>query len=125
MGDLLLLLALSAAILGYASLLISMRLRAGGAPPARIRLALIELWGTFIVIIGLFAVIRSLLGDVGGDSVFDGLRTQLERLRALSAGMQATIILAMLIALGLFVHLIWMLQRLNNDYATPHGGNHE
>jgi branched-subunit amino acid ABC-type transport system permease component len=106
--------------LGVVSLMLVARLRGGGLSPQRTSMVLAQLWLTIGVIIALFVVISSVLGTPG---VSGGMSIELEdighRFAALSVESKSLIIVAAVLALGLFAHLIYSLGRAMRAARPP------
>ena len=103
---------LTAFPLAYVSLLLYIRLSSQRVPNKRIWRLLGEVWGIFALIFVIFALVSRRLGTVPHSSITKELGAQLELVRALPLGHQLFVGAAMLLALGLFGHLLWSLQRL-------------
>lgn len=108
--DLVLVLILSALALGFASLLVYIRLRSLGLTGRRILGLLAELWLSFAAIITLFSLTRQLLGEAPRTGLFSELAYLLERVQTLPPAQQWLLLGALVVAIGLFAHLLWSLR---------------
>jgi len=97
------------AALLFASYLLTLRLRFEGASRAHIIRVIIELWATFGLILVAFITVRRLLGAVPRSSAGGEFVSQFDQLRTLPTGQQAIVAGLVLLALVLFVHLLWSL----------------
>jgi heme A synthase len=125
MSDTTVFLALTAAALGFVSVLIYINLRSQGIAPARVRRLLIELWGGFALIVAIFFYIAHILGDVVAGSPAEELARRLSRWGALTSGQQIIIVVGSFLALVLFLHVIWSLnsvQRKARRHLPPSDG---
>lgn len=120
MSEYIIMFVLVAAVLGFVSVLIATRLRASGASPARVRRVIVELWLTFLLILAAFGYVSAVLGSPG-----TGITDQLARFGELATGSKILVILALLVALGLFIHFVVMMQRFNTTHSPEDGGTHE
>ncbi|MHB9025705.1 MAG: hypothetical protein ACYC7E_16305 [Armatimonadota bacterium] len=105
-------LIITALILAYASVLLFIRLRSEGVPAARIKRALIELWGVFVLIIGTFILSNRLLGDVPRSGFPGELTDRWTLFFKLPPAQQALLGVALLFSLALFIHFLWSLRAL-------------
>lgn len=100
------------------SVMISMRLGSGGAPLRRIRLVLIELWGGFALIIGLFAWASQLVGTVPRqEHPNDEIAVLLHRFATLPPTALAGLVVALVVGLAILGHLCWLLGALMRQYT--------
>jgi hypothetical protein len=106
MHDLILPLVLAGVALLYVSVLVAMRLGAAGVTPGRLWLAVAELWLTFGLIVVLLALMRSMLGEVGGASVGAELTDRWAHFLALPLLHQVGVAGLFAGVIGLFVHLV-------------------
>jgi len=118
-------LALIAAILGYISILLYLRLGSQGVAVRRIVRVILELWLTFAAIIGIFALISQRVGPVAGSSMAAQLFAELARVHSLPANERTVIYLGLLLTVALFVHFLWSwqsMQRKTDRFGSPHEG---
>ena len=108
-------LALTAFALGYVSLLLFLRLDSLRVARKRIWWIIGEVWGVFALVLLIFSLVSRRLGAVAQSSVAGELVQRFSRLHTLPALQQGLVIASMAAALGLFVHLIWSLQRAQRD----------
>ncbi len=105
------LVVLVAFTLVYVSVLLRIRLGSAGADRRTIVLVIAELWLTFAVIIGVFALLQRLVGPVPRqESIAGELGTQLARVHKLAPGQRALIYGGFALAIGLFISLLWSLR---------------
>lgn len=107
MSDLIVMLVLTAFVLGYISLLLFIRLGSLGVSRGQIIGIVIEVWLTFAVIIGMFILLQRFLGPVPRTGVPRELFTQLDQLNRLPIGQRLLIYGGFIVAIALFVHLLW------------------
>ena len=115
MTDMLIMLVLVAAILGYISVLLYYRLGSLGVSPGHVVRVIVELWVTFAVITALFSVIAHLVGPVAGLTPADQVAAQWARVHTLPAAQQGMVFVGALLALALFLHFLWSWQSLQRD----------
>lgn len=115
MSDLIVVLALTAFLLGYISLLLFIRLKSLGVSRGKILALIIEVWLTFAVIIGLFILLQRLLGQAPGDFF-----AQIEQMNRLPVRQRLLVYGGLIAAVALFVHLLWSLR--NAQREAPRSG---
>jgi len=118
MKDLFVLLVLTAFVLGYISLLLFIRLGSLGVSRRQIIGIVIEVWLTFAVIIGIFALLQQFLGAVPRTGVSGELFTQLQQLNRLPLQQRLLIYGGFIVAIALFAHLLWSFRAAQRE--APH-----
>lgn len=104
-------LVVTAFALGFVSLLIYIRLASQGMSPKRIVRIIAEMWGIFALIITIFTLISRRIGAASSASIVQ----EIARIRTLPAAELAMLALALLLAVGLFVHLLWSMHRVQRS----------
>ena len=85
---------------------------------AQIVRVILELWLTFAVIIGIFALISRRVGPVTGDSPASQLAAEWARVHTLPALQRGEIYVGLLLAIAVFVHFLWSWQVLQREIAA-------
>lgn len=93
------------------SLLLYIQLGSHRVPRQRIVYILAEIWVIFALIFAIFTLTSQQLGAVPHSAIADELAARLAHFRALPATRQILCSAAILLACGLFGHMIWSLQR--------------
>jgi hypothetical protein len=120
MQDLPLLIILVVISLSFVSALLYINLRSQHIASARVVRVLLELWGVFALIIGIFAYISHLLGSTPSGSMAEELTARLAHWHTLARVPQVIILVGAICALGLFVHLLISLHTLQSrPHAIP------
>lgn len=96
--------------LGYVSVLLFVYLTAQGVTVSRVTRLIIELWVTFVLIIIVLLVSTSALDTPQSGSLASELLTQLSRWRSMSLAQRGIAITGLLVAILLFVHIIWSIR---------------
>lgn len=117
--QILIMIVVTAFPLAYVSLLLYIRLSSHQVPLKRIIRLLAEVWGTFALIFVIFALASQHLGAVPRSSIVKELSAQLEYVRALPLNHQIYLSVALALALALFGHIIWSLQREQRQTERP------
>jgi len=99
------------AALGLLSVLIGVRLAAGGASARQIAALVIELWVVFALWMTVLAATRSAVGAPAGASVWAEVRDVSNRLASLWAGVRYGLGMGLAVGLGACVHLVVTLGR--------------
>jgi len=129
-SQLLTMLVITAFPLGFISLLLYIRLGSQGMPRRRIYRVIAEVWGVFALIFTIFTLVSQHLGPVPAqNSIANEMLFQVSRFRTLPAGHQMVIGAALLLAVALFAHLVWSIQRVQRHASQlalpPDGGSHD
>ncbi|MHB0938333.1 MAG: hypothetical protein ACYDCO_11850 [Armatimonadota bacterium] len=120
MSDLIVLLILTAFVLGYVSLLLFIRLGSLGVARGRIIGIVIELWLTFALIIGVFALMQQFIGPVPEIGFPGEFQVLIQRLSRLPSWQRLLIFGGFIAALVLFVHWLWSFNAVQRD--APRAG---
>ena len=120
MSDLIVVLVLTAFVLGYVSLLLFIRLGSLGVGHGRILGIIIEVWLTFAVVIGMFILLQRFLAPVPSTGFPGELFAQIEQVNRLPIRQRLLIYGGLIVAAALLVHLLWSLR--NAQRETPHAG---
>lgn len=125
MSDLWLFLILVAVALAFVSTLVYINLRAQGVATPRVVRLLGELWGGFALIVAILAYISRVLGTTPAGSPGQELLVRLTRWHELTTGQQVMVIGGTLLALFLFIHMMYALhavQRHATRRVSPYNG---
>ena len=106
--------------LALVSLMLVARMRAGGVPAQHASMLIAQLWLTIGVIVALFVAISQVLG---APAAARGLRAELEdighRFGALGAESKSMLVIGVVLAVGLFAHLLYSLSRAMRAAPPP------
>ena len=100
-----------AVALGLLSVLIGVRLAAGGASRRQVAGPVIELWVVFALWVSIFALVRSVVGEPTGASWRGELADLVSRLSALEAGAKCWLGLAIAVGVAGCLHLLVRLRQ--------------
>lgn len=106
--------------LGLVSVLLYVSLGSRGVARSRIIRIIIEVWLSFALVVGAFALINLLLGPTARTGVANELLGRIARIRELAPRQQMLIVGMFAIALAIFIHLIWALQRAQSKSLVSH-----
>ena len=113
------------AALGLLSVLIGVRLAAGGATRRRIIGLVIELWVVFALWVGVLALLRSAVGEPTGAGWREELSDLVSRLSAVKAGVGCWLAAAAAVGAAGCVHLLLSLRRAMGAYQLEVRGGEE
>jgi hypothetical protein len=103
--------------LGLVSLMMVLRLGAGGAGSRRLLQALAELWAVVALWIALFWWLSSAMGPPAGPGSMADLRELPERLARLPAAARMGAVAWLAVCVAGIVHLMWWLRRMIESSA--------
>ncbi len=95
----------------FLSVMIGMRMAAGGAKPPRIVLVIGELWLSLAIWIAVFWMIGVAIGAPAGEGEVGELRNLGSRLASVSGAARMWVAAGVLVSLALVAHLMWCLRR--------------
>lgn len=117
-SDLPLLIILVVIALTFISALLYISLRARHVATGNVVRVLVELWVAFALIIAIFDYISHVLGPAPSGSLADELLSRLAHWHVLLRTQQVTIVAGVLVALGLFVHVLTTIRALQSRPLT-------
>jgi hypothetical protein len=120
MSDLVVMMILVAFVLAYVSLLLVVRLGSLGVSRGQIVGIVIEVWLTFALIIGVFALLQQFIGPVPQSGFPGEIVAQLAQLNRLPGWQRLLIYGGLVAAVILFAHFLWSFRAAQRE-SPPAG----